>query len=365
MLHKKHILVLFMTSLLFLWSCFKKEEEKIEVPIIGGYVSDTTQKTEIDGITEEEKTRVMTWTTQEYDNTIWDIKSYLRNFCRTFENVNDGIQTKYFTNIKTNVDILNDDTSKFIYIELPTYVYESCASKDPDFLEALILYLQTDVSELSNIESVLDTTMLENFIKDLSLIDDGEVPKNIKQPEAFNDFFLNQKMEELQSFYYPYYMKEKSSINMFLWKPVNSLEQSNNFKELSLTNLIDDLESLWFNDLQEFRNLLLANNNYTSIDQLITSIKDDYSKIIANNEKLESALSTLWDFKTYVKTRQYKLIENDLNLQNLGKKMLILSIVSNDYADGLNETWAWKQFFWDEVIWNGIIRLNFIYILTQ
>ena len=101
---------------------------------------------------------------------------------------------------------------------------------------------------------------------------------------------------------------------------------------------------------------------------LETLVKKIKRNIIKLNPELSNNLNELGRYKTYVKSWKYKeLIKNsEINkkLLEFWRKMLILSIVSDDYADWINETWAWKQFFWDQEIWNSIIKLNFIYIFT-
>ncbi len=44
--------------------------------------------------------------------------------------------------------------------------------------------------------------------------------------------------------------------------------------------------------------------------------------------------------------------------------MTKVTILSNDYADGLNETWAGKQFFGDDKLGNMLIRLHFVYMFS-
>ncbi len=350
------------------------------------FSKDKNSKNEIIWVHVKEKPYTSSWLlvwekdkerTIETDNDLWKqntektnaIKSYLRTFCKSYDDVNLLVTSNYFKLLKEKVDDFEKNTGKFIYIELPTYVYESCTSKSPEYLETLILYLQTSNQDIPEIKNKINNTVLENYIKDLTLVEEWKIPSKIKNKENFNNFFLNEQIVDLESFYYPYYVKEKNNVSSFLNKPIFSLDWDNKNKELALNKLIIELNKLWINWLDEFKKLLLTNNDFKDIEDVKKSIIQDYNNITSKDTELKNILNNLWEYKSYINTWKYKEISNnkeiDWYLKNLWKKMLIFSIVNTDYADWLNETWSGKEFFWNEETWNGIIRLNFIYILTQ
>lgn len=365
------IIIILIVTIVSLYDFWIKEIGKNE--IIWIHVRDLPYTTSWTLINDKEKGRLINESMTKKDNKINTakinkIKAYLRTFCKNYNDINLFVWSNHFKILKERVDDFENKTWKFIYIELPSYVYEACSKKDSEYTETLILYLQTNEKDLPEIKNKINSTVLENYIKNLSLIESWVKPKNLKDKDNFNNFFLNEQIEELESFYYPYYVKEKWNVSSFLAKPIFSLEWDNKNKELALTKLLSELKQLWFDSLDEFKKALLKNNNYNSIDELKTSIMKDYNNIMSKSPELKNKLSNLWEFKSYINTWKYKEVtENDKlsdDFKKLWKNMLIFSIVSTDYADWLNENWSWKEFFWDDLTWNWIIRLNFIYILT-
>ncbi len=100
----------------------------------------------------------------------------------------------------------------------------------------------------------------------------------------------------------------------------------------------------------------------------------NYDKLEKNIEKelwfnLTSKLlniETLYEF--YISDDFKKLKENkelfDL-FNKLWKEYIFFSITNSDYADWLDEWWSGKEFFWDSVKWNRIIRIWFIYLILR
>lgn len=303
---------------------------------------------------------------KKIDDWMIEIWSYVTTFCAAYDDVNTFIRSHHFDQLKKKINQYDDNKWELSYIFLPKIINESCNWRDNNYLETLILYLQSDESEYSNYESKLNNKQLEEYIESLSLTDDA--PKNIKDKEVFNKYFLEDKKDVLEAFYYPYYVKEKWNIWSFLAKPIFSLEKDNSFKEKALRNLINQTNDLGFETFDEFKLSMLQNNWYNNEKEIKDSLIEDYNFIISQDSTLEETLNDLNQFKSYLNSRNHEsLLTNTVindRLSLLWKKMLILSMTSSDYADWLNETWSWKEFFWDQNIWNSIIRLNFIYILT-
>jgi len=361
MINLKLISISLITIFLLSSCIFEKEPDVLWI-----YINEKTHIENNPITTNKEQSRI-NLADSDKNKDVTKIKSYLRTFCWVYKNVDSLVTSNHFYKLKTIVDRIDSKESKFIYIEMPSYVFEMCKNKSPEYIETLTLYLQTSLDDLNWLNLKLKTWYLTNYIEELNLVNE-DVPSNIKEATSFNNYFLDKNTATLEAFYYPYYLKEKNNIKSFLSKPIFSLEKDNKNKELALRNLIKNLDDLWIESIDEFRLLLLKNNNFKDENELKESIKKDYLNIISNNKILSEKLIDLSVFKGYINSRAYqKLLDNNNfknNITEFWKKMLILSIVWNDYADGLNETWAWKQFFWDEKIGNWIIRLNYIYILS-
>jgi hypothetical protein len=140
-----------------------------------------------------------------------------------------------------------------------------------------------------------------------------------------------------------------------------------------MTVMLLNLKILWFTDIEEFRTVTKQNYNIKDIEEFKKSLLSDYKEIedkLIKDKKIDLKVN-LWnvnEYKKFIESWEYSKLFEDKQIaqmiDELWKKMTIFNIISNDYADWINETWSWKEFFWSDEDWNNMIRLNFIYVLS-
>ena len=296
------------------------------------------------------------------------ISAYLRTFCRSYKDVNSLAKSSHFKNLREKVKNFSKRDDNFMYVQLPSMVYDQCKWKDFDYLESLILFLQSSDENLKNLNAWVAQEALVKYIKDLSF-KDTNIPKDIRSnSESFNKYFLKDNIEDLSAFYYPYHVKEQENLTNYVNRPLITLQDENNNKKLAVGLMIGQLEEMWFASFDEFKHTLMRNNGFANVEELKASLISDYNSIISLNPDIKKDLDNLADFKKFITSKSYKDLYNDektVNLiNNIWKNMLIFSIINPDYADWLWEVWSWLNFFWDEKVWNWIIRIHFLYMLN-
>jgi len=296
------------------------------------------------------------------------IQSFLRTFCSSYKDVKLLVKSRHFKTLREKVNNYSKKNDRFTYVKLPWLVYSNCKNKDFEYLETLIMFLQLSDEELKNVSDWLYRANLKKYIEDISIIDE-DIPKNIRSDsKVFNKYFLNKKVKDLSAFYFPYYIKEQQNLSSYVARPILTFEDENASNKLAIELFVSQLKEIWFKSYDEFKNTLLRNTELNSVDELKESIKNDFNNIISSDSDLKDYLNNLEKYKKFIISKDYKKLFKNTETSNLmnslWKKMLILSIISDDYADWLGETWSWQKFFWDEEIWNWIIRLHFIYMLN-
>lgn len=373
---KKYILIilfsLFIISVL-IWSYFYFLKKDKEVTFWKNIIKTTSyldeEKKEISASISNDKI--------ENEEEINKIYSLSRAICSAYSDYSLAVKSRYFTMLKTQVNKVKDfpetDTFNFLYIIVPGIIYDSCTTQDPEFNEKIVFYIQSenDVNN-ANLDSVLKEE-LKTYIEQIAFVDMETVDKaKLKSDkEYFDDYFFKKNEEEFVSVYYPYYIKEGTNLSNFLNKPVNTLSEEVEFKNKIMTTLLLNIKLLWFNDVEEFKNIMKSNYWINDLENYKQSLINDYksieSELLKQSIDLKANLENLNQYKKFIQSWEYNVLFENSNInkmiRDVWKKMTILTALWNDYADGINETWSWKQFFGDEINGNNLIRLYYIYIL--
>lgn len=374
--NKKHILIAlssFLILFFLIWAFifFSKKEDKIS------FTEEVVKTTSYED--SQKKSLSSSWNIVENPEDMNKIYSLTRSICSAFDDYSLAVKSRYFTMLKKEITLLNekhkDDSFEFMYVIVPGAVYKSCSTKDPEFNEKIVYYLQSEW-EVVNLE--LEKNIKEElwvYIDELAFIDMDTIDKlKIKTDKKyFDDYFFVKNKEELISLFYPYYIKEGRNVSNFLNKPSNTLNEEVEFKNKLMTVMLLNLKLIGFNDIEEFKNITKSNYWVNDIEEFkwktLAKYKRLESKLLSEKSiDLKSKMANINEFKKFIESNEYKKIfEDPANtklINEIWKEMTIFTILSNDYADWLNETWSWKEFFWDEESWNNLIRLNFVYILS-
>jgi len=382
---KISFLVLILVVLLILWialfNFFKKDE------IIWTYITDTEFEQEIFNINEETNN----W---EVDNKIIKEKikkdeedqkdfakiwSMVRTICKNYSNIKWVVNSTSFLVIKNELNKISKEVNinrdNFTYVVLPWIVFENCNNDDDSFSDSLLSLLQTDWNEII-VSTQEDLNLLYSFINEIKFNSTDIDQNKLKTSKYyFYEIFFQNNLKPLINSYFFKATHNSDDIKEYIYtNTLMSLSESNTLLEKTVWNFQDFLSDLWFKDLKEFQNYILKNNSYNSLEELKDDAIKTYSELsVSIKEKLSYnldeqiiSLDSLIDF--YNSDRYENLKENE-EIYNKYKKLsdlyLYFSIISDDYADNLNEWWSWKQFFWDTLIWNWIIRLAYIHLFEQ
>lgn len=304
------------------------------------------------------------------------VKSMVRTLCNLWD-IDTLIWTNSFKIIKLSIDEIKnnqENKEKFLFIDLPWIVYDSCPESDSTFLNRLLKYLQAEW--ISNIEEdKVDIAKYNLFLEDIAFdstwIDKSKLKNDSKY---FEQVFFKNNLEAIKSSYFSEYMFRSDDSDSFLnTKSILSLTETNDILEKTLWDFESFLKKIWLNWIEDFREYILKNNNFENIDNLKEELKNDYiklQKIVVNEYEIDlnTELATTSSTATFYKTNYSKISENveiKRLFNSIWNKYLLFSIVNTDYADWLDETWSGKEFFWDYLIWNGIIKIWFIYLYNS
>lgn len=369
------IIILWLISLGFYYALFLKKEEKVifweNIIKTSSFVNEVNTSSWV-SIEDFEKSF-----NEQFKNEIENITSLTTAICSTYENYASAVKSRYFWMIKNDINTIlkniENDSFNFLYIILPKIVYNACEFKEKDFNEKILTYMQSKEENIqininSNLKEELNTYVDQIVFKERGNI---AVEKLRNDKTYFDNYFFNTNDEEIVALYYPYYIKEWKNISNFLSKPANSLDEEVEFKNKIMTALLLNLKTIGIEDITDFRNLIQKHYSISNLEEYKNSIFNDYWAVIKMSDEnwfeLIKKLSEINNYKEYILSWEYtKIFKNEelkKKINELWKKMTILTILSNDYADGINETWSWKQFLWDDMNGNNIIRLHYIYIL--
>lgn len=302
------------------------------------------------------------------------IRPYIRILCWVFSKTYDILKSPSIQMIKKDIDKISlnsDDKDYFIYITIPSVVYWECDWKEWTFLEWLIRYLQSDFESIY----LIDKENVENFIKFINELNfnDKDIDKNKlkKDKEYFHNVFFENNRFNIEKVYFNEYtfMKDKSDEEYFKYFSILSIEELNEIQEKTLKEFTKFLKSLWIDNIEEFRKLILSNYWYwNNIDDMKKYLINKYNQFEVKLKDKEIDLTqelldnnSLYNFYIWEK---FDIIKNDEELYDLLKEIwfwyLHYSIISPKYAETLNQWWSWKEQFWDSIIWNNIIKLWFL-----
>lgn len=304
------------------------------------------------------------------------IKSMVRTLCNLWS-IDKLVWTTSFKIIKKSIDEVKDsqnNTEKFLHVDLPWIVYEACPNSDWTFLDKLLKYLQAEwIWDIEN--DKVDIAKFNEFLNDIKFDEDWINKEKLKtNSEYFDEVFFEKNWNPLKASYFSEYLSRTDDSDYFFnTKSLLSLSETNDILEDTIWNFDSFLRKQWFNWIEEFRTYVLKNNNFTNVDDVVKSMKDDYL-ILQEKVKnlywidLNIELSSISSTAKFYKENYIKVTE-DLEIEELFKNVwenhLIFSIVNNDYADWLDETWSAKEFFWDYVVWNAIIKIWFIHLFDS
>ena len=370
-MNKKYIIIL--SIILIIWviiSFWLKNKEK-EKNIIWDIVSkDKWDKNNIllDNNIDKNKIKALTIDTNK-------IKSIIRVICWIW-NIQDVLWSSSFKILKKQIDGIKEkqiNKTEFIYITLPWIVYDSCKNIDDTFLSKIIKYLQSDSIKTLEKDS-FNLKKYKNFLQNIKYISSNINKNKIKNdPQYLDEILFTINLESIKSAYFSEYMYRWNDPKIFFYtNSILSLTETNNILEKTLSDFQDFLKKIWIKNISQLRLLLLKNNLYKNIDDLKNDLLKNYNELdlILKNKNivLSSHLLNVWnlykfyinEYKTLIKDKQIQALFNDI-----WKKYLLFSIINDDYADWLEEDWSWKEFFWDSIKWNWIIKIGYIYLINS
>lgn len=305
------------------------------------------------------------------------LKSYIRTICRNYSKISDILGSTSFQIIKNRVTKIKDSTENkdnFSYVILPELVSANCINTDDNLKDLIIRYLQSDYNDAIALDKE-NIKKYTTYIDNIKLNSTANIDKTkIKTDKIyFQEVFFTDNLAWLEDVFFSEYsfLKDKTDEQYFKYFSILSLAEKNEILERTVWKLTNFLKEIWIKDLWEFRSLILKNYWYwPTLDSLKNKLIADYKAFDKKakgkwiNLTLELVdVESLSKFYTWDK---FKLIRDDVNLYKMFKELwlehLHYSIVSDKYADALNEWWSWKEQFWDSIIWNGIIRLWFLYL---
>lgn len=305
------------------------------------------------------------------------IVSMIRAVCVFWNDTEKLLWLTTFQLVKDEIDTIKNkqkNTDKFIFIDLPWMVYEACPANDPNYLQRLIKYLQVEWSGNMQ-QDKIDVEKYNKFLDEIVFDSTGIDTARIKSDrDYFNKVILEDNLTPIKSAYFSEYVSRKDNpTNFFFTTSVLSITEINEILEKTITQFEDFLKEIWFRNLQDFRKALLKNNWYTDLDWLKATMKQDYydlQELVLEKYGLnlnEAFITIEWTANFHQNKFEEITQSNDvLNLFNkMWREYIIYSIVSDDFADGLDEIWSAKEQFGDNVAGNGIIKIWFIYLFES
>lgn len=326
-----------------------------------------------------------TWTGEVYDEEkekkqekdYGRIKSMSSVLCSLWNNVDTLLGTSSFKLIKQTIDEIwnsQDNKEAFLYVDLPWIVFDACPNNDSSFVDKLVTYLQAE--SITSIENdQIDIKKYNLFVENITFDNEWINKDKLKtDKQYFEDVFFKDNLEAITSSYFSEYLYNANNPDDFFGTySILSITDSNDVLEATLWNFEWFLNKVWINGIEEFRIQLLQNNNFSDIGELKEKLKNDYKELQKMVQEeyeidLNSVLVTSNSSNEFYKNDYLSIINNEkINtlFQNIWKNYLLFSMISNDYADWLDETWSAKEFFWDHLTWNWIIKIWFIYLLNS
>ncbi len=258
---------------------------------------------------------------------------------------------------------------------LPDLVLETCSWMDDLYLEQIIKYLRWD-DEVIVIYNEENNKKIDELIKNLKFNDKWIDNKKLKNDsEYFKEVFFKINLIPIMSVYFSDYMIYKNEPKEFFKAySFNSFDVKNQYTEKLLQKFNTFLKDLDFQWIEDFRNSLMKSYNISNVDELVRDINEKYSQLeqkLSDKQKidLKEKLKHVQAMENFYLSNDFQNLKNDVELYNafieLWRLHLIFSIVNNDYADGLDEPWSWKEFFKNESNWKYIPRVWYIYMLEQ
>ncbi len=305
--------------------------------------------------------------TPEFKETSARVEGLLSTICDNISNKDLFPSSGIFKIVKSELDGIRtkmpeSTRSTYTYVYLPGAVQTVCKTRGADYVDMLTSYVQTDGLVVADPNA---RKLLGEYIQSIPEKFTGTISKDSSKADRVK-FFLETNKSYLEQLYYPYYIQHTESIDDFLNKPINSLEQSNAVKRQTYEKLQRALKDLGIT--QEIYQGLLA-STYDIKDQSLFArgILEDYKKIIKIRPKLAENFESAAKFEKFLRSGDYKVVLSDPELAplfaELDRKMLVDAAISSDYADGLNEDWSGVGFFKDEKLGNAVIRIHFAMLL--
>lgn len=307
------------------------------------------------------------------------LKPYVRTVCQSYSKIYDFLQSPTTMLIKTKVDTIakkSADKDYFLYVSLPEVIFAECikVNTDTTFIDGIVRYLQSDYKDAM----ALDKQDVEKFVKyidDIQLGDSNwiDAAKLKTDKEYFKKVFFEDKLSEVEKVYFSEYTfyKDKTDEEYFKHFSILSLEERNEIFERTLWKLKKFLNEVWVKDIEQFRGMILKNYWYgNNVENLKTYLKWKYKEL---DEKLKvkwvNLTSELIDnnsLYTFYTSEKFNTVRNDPEINKIFKDLWLwyihYSMISNKFAETLNEGWSWQEQFWDSVVWNGIIKIWFLYL---
>lgn len=311
------------------------------------------------------------------DEDAWKLAPYIRVLCTNYTKVFSLVKSSTFRMVQKEITTIKGtvkNKDNFLYVTLPEIVSVNCNNNDKGFTDSLIRYLQSDYTDIA----VLDAENIKKFVSYIDNISfDGGKPVSIERlktdKEYFKEVFFKDRLAGLEDVYFAEYafMKNETDADFFKHFSVLSLEERNQILERTVWKLSAFLKTVEIKGMTEFRQLILKNYGYgNNVQDMKENLIKKYKTFdIKAKEKGINLTLELVDIPSLTKFYtgdKFKLIQNDPELYGLFKEIglghLHHSIISDKFADSLNEGWSWKEQFGDSIIGNGIIRLGYMYL---
>lgn len=315
--------------------------------------------------------------TKKDERDLNQVKSYIRTICSNYTKIAEILNSQSFQIMKNKITKIKSATKNkdnFLYVTLPELVSANCINSDDNLKDLLIRYLQSDYNDAIALDKE-NINKYTTYIDNIKLNSTANIDKTrIKNDKMyFQEVFFKDNLAWLEDIFFSEYsfLKDKTDEQYFKYFSILSLAEKNEILEKTLWKLTAFLKEIWIKDLAEFRNLILKNYWYwSSLEIFKTKMITDYKEFDKKaKEKWVNLTLELVDIDSLGKFYmwdKFKIIRDNKELYDMFNKIwlehLHYSIISDKYADALNEWWSWKEQFWDSIIWNGLIRLWFLYL---
>lgn len=301
------------------------------------------------------------------------LSSKIRMLCDLWSSKN--IQTSTIWQILKK-DILKNIDQRYILLNLPNLVIKTCAADyDNLYLQQIILYLRSDddvmvIYDEENVRKIWE--LIQNISFDSTWMD----KKRLREDgEHFKKIFFEQNLTNLMSVYFSDYMINKNEPKKFFKSySFDTFENRNSNFDMLLQKFNKFLNTSNFSWIEDFRDHVKKFYNINSKEDLVVELNEKYlsfEKKLLDEMKIDLTVSMkhmqaledfyLWDeFKKIKENKEFY----DLFLE-LWEKHFLFSLLSDDYVDWLDESWSWKEFFWDEHVGKFLPRLGYLYMLDK